>query len=60
MINTVLFDKLDIYFKNKSEKDYTNIMRKAQNDKKFEKLVKDMTVNTLTGSSALNKNKIKF
>lgn len=60
MIQTVLFDKLDRYFKNKSDNDYNMIMRKAQKDRKFETLVKDVSVNVLTGKSALNKNKVRF
>ena len=41
-------------------KNYNEFVNALQNDSKFERMIQDMTVNQLSGKSALSKYKYKF
>ena len=44
----------------KRERQYTEIMEEAKNDRRFENMIKDMTINQLSGAGSLAKFKTKF
>lgn len=56
--NTTYNQKVKFSFPN--VQNYSDFMREAQRDRKFEKMVCDMTINRLNGSGSLNKFKHKF
>ena len=56
--NTTYNQKVEFSFPN--VQNYSDFMREAQRDRKFEKMVCDMTINRLNGSGSLNKLKHKF
>ncbi len=45
--------------KNYNDSVYSNVIQQAQHDKKFERIVQDMTINRMFGGSALSKYKHK-
>ena len=56
--NTTYNQKVEFSFPN--VQNYSDFMREAQRDRKFEKMVCDMTINRLNGGCSLNKLKHKF
>ncbi len=53
-------DKFRDYFENQEDIAYVNIMNKLADDAKFERLVKSMTVDRLTGGASHEKHIIKW
>lgn len=53
-------DALKTYLESRTKKEYSNVMRQAQNDNNFRNMIKDMTLGEATGKSRLAKNKYNF
>ena len=56
--NTTYNQKIEFILPN--VENYSDFMRKAQRDRKFEGMICDMTINRLNGGDKLNKYKYRF